>query len=103
MLPYCFLLLFIADGLAKLCFPARELTELLFIMQFLWKMNYKFQTALQIAFWIGTELQTSFIEFYLKRRYSGSRCGAGSQKKGEVEKHIFGIHLHQRQDLEGWA
>ena len=47
MLPYCFLLLFLADGLAKLCFPARELTELLFIMPFLWKMNYKFQTALK--------------------------------------------------------
>jgi hypothetical protein len=39
MLAYCFLLLSTADGLAKLCAAAREQTELLFIMQFLWKMQ----------------------------------------------------------------
>ena len=37
-----------------------------------------------------TKLLTSFIVFYLKKRYSGSRCGIDSQKNGEVGKHIFG-------------
>lgn len=49
-----------------------------------------------------TELPTSFIAFYLKKRYSGSRCGIDSQKKGEVEKHIFGSQLHKGQNLKGW-
>lgn len=52
------MLLFIADGLAKLCAAAREQTELLFIMQFLWKM--------QMEFW-NIVLWTSFVGFCLKR------------------------------------
>lgn len=71
-------------------------------MQFLWKMNYKFQTALQIEFWNTNIVAYFFMAFYLKERYSGSRCGIYSQKKGRVKEHIFGSHLHKSENLKGW-
>lgn len=100
MLPYCFLLLFVADGLAKLCSPARELTEILFIMQLLWKMSYTFQTALQIEFW-----NTNRVLFHgrlFEKRYFGSRRGNGSQKHGAVRERLCGSRVPKSENLKGW-
>lgn len=71
-------------------------------MQFLWKMNYKFQTALRIEFWNTNRVAYFFMAFYLKKRYPGSGCGIESQNKGRVEEHIFGCHLHKSKNLKGW-
>lgn len=38
----------------------------------------------------------------LNKIFSVSRCGIVSQKKGDVEEHIFGSYLHNHQDLKGW-